>query len=90
MPTRHDDVDAIRYASELDISFGLIKERLDEYCQFALIGDAIRNAGVKSSDLASAISAFMAQLNKEYFEEDPVDEMSFDEAMGLIGRKYDV
>lgn len=83
MPTRHDDADAIRYASELDVSFDRIKERFDEYSPFAWLGDAVRNAGVESSDLASAISAFMAQLNNEYFEEDPVDEVSFDEAMGF-------
>ncbi len=83
MPTRHDDADALRYASELDVSFDRIKERFDEYNPFAWLGDAVRNAGVQSSDLASAISAFMAQLNDEYCEEDPAEEVSFDEAMGF-------
>ena len=83
MPTRHDDADALRYASELDVSFDRIKERFDEYNLFAWLGDAVRNAGVQSSDLASAISEFMAQLNNDYFEDDPVEEVSFDEAMGF-------
>lgn len=83
MPTRHDDADAIRYARELDVSFDRIKERFEEYSPFAWFDDAVRNTGATSSDLANAISAFMAQLNDEYFEEDPVDEVSFDEAMGF-------
>lgn len=83
MPTRHDDADALRYASELDVSFDRIKERFDEYSPFAWLGDAVRNAGVQSNDLASAISEFMAQLNNEYFEDDPIEEVSFDEAMGF-------
>lgn len=83
MPTRHDDVDAIRYASETDVLFDRVKERIEEYNPFAWLGDAIQYAGTTASDLASAISAFMAQLNNEYCEEDPAEEVSFDEAMGF-------
>ena len=83
MPTRHDEVDAIRYASETDVLFERVKERVEEYNPFAWLGDAIQYAGTTTSDLASAISAFMAQLNNEYFEEDPAEEVSFDEAMGF-------
>lgn len=79
MPTRHDEVDAIRYASETDVLFDRVKERVEEYNPFAWLG----YAGTTASDLASAISAFMAQLNNEYCEEDPAEEVSFDEAMGF-------
>ena len=76
MPTRHDEADAMRYAMETEFSF-------DEYNPFSYIAEAMKSVGTDSNDLASAISQFMSRLNKEYFEDDPIEEVSFDEAMGF-------
>lgn len=54
---------------------------------FAWLGDAMQYEGTTASDFASAISAFMAQLNNECCEEDPAEEVSFDEAMGFDREK---
>lgn len=83
MPTRHDEADAMRYAMETESSFERIRETFDEYNPFSYIAEAIKSVGTDSNDLASAISQFMSQLNKEYFEDDPIEEVSFDEAMGF-------
>lgn len=82
MPTRHDEADAMRYAMEAESSFERIRETFDEYNPFSYIAEVMKSVGTDSNDLASAISEFMSQLNKEYFEE-PVEEVSFDEAMGF-------
>jgi hypothetical protein len=54
---------------------------------FAWLDDTIQYAGTTASDFASAISAFMAQLNIEYCKEDTAEEVSFDEAMGFDREK---
>ena len=42
---------------------------------------AMWNSGAAASSLADAISEFVSKLNKEYLDEDPPEEMSFDELM---------
>ncbi len=70
MPTRDDGVDSVRYFTNISNSFADLNEFL-------------KNTGVGSSDLANAISDFMSRLNMEYFEEEPIESVSFDEVMGF-------
>ena len=83
MPTRHDEMDAIRYSTEVEHAFDNIRETFDEYNPFSYFAEAMQSVGTTSDDLATVIQKFMSQLNTEYFEEDPIEEISFNEAMGF-------
>ena len=71
MPTR-DSIDSISYSMDywntLDDSFG----RISHYA---------RRAGVETEELSKMIARFMDCINNEYFEDEPIEEISYDEVM---------
>lgn len=78
MPIRHDDErDAYTIADINEV----VRLSEEEYGRFLHFNELAHTVGATYGDLASAISDFMSRLNSEYFEDETVEEISFDELM---------